>query len=181
MKGRLLAPFLGRLYGEALEEGEIGLNFGPEGFFIKYSDLELPLKIESYIRIITQGIDSLKGRLGEDHPDYIKFLGTCHSLKNLSSSTEKCAERNDQILFVKRMLWELYHQNHEIKELIDGNIMVFNGKKGAPESFNLLDGLLAEQNFRLSFWKVAAEEINYRRFFNINELISLRMEERRCL
>ena len=108
-------------------------------------------------------------------------MGTYHSLKNLSSSTEKCAERNDQILFVKRMLWELYLQNHEIKELIDGNVMAYNGKKGTPESFNLLDGLLAEQKFRLSFWKVAAEEINYRRFFNINELISLRMEEERCL
>ena len=179
MRGRLLAPFLGRPYGEALEAGEIVLSFGPEGFFLKYSDLELPLKIESYMRVITQDIDSLKGRLGEDHPDYIKFLGTCHSLKNLSSSTEACAERNDQILFVKRMFWELYLQNHEIKEFIDGNIVIFNGKKGAPESFNLLDGLLAEQNFRLSFWKVAAEEINYRRFFNINELVSLRMEEKK--
>lgn len=178
IRGRLLAPFLGRLYGEALEEGEITLEFGPEGFFIKYFDLELPLRIESYLRIISEGVDFLRGSLGEDHPDFIKFLGTHHSLKNLSSSAEQqCAQRNDQILFIKRMLWELYLQNHEIRSFVDKMIGVFNGKRGVAESFNPLDGLLSEQNFRLSFWKVAAEEINYRRFFNINELISLRMEE----
>ncbi|MFQ3584172.1 MAG: malto-oligosyltrehalose synthase, partial [Cyanobacteriota bacterium] len=53
-----------------------------------------------------------------------------------------------------------------------------NGKPGDPSSFDLLDSLLARQNFRISFWKVGAEEINYRRFFTINELISLRIEDR---
>jgi (1->4)-alpha-D-glucan 1-alpha-D-glucosylmutase len=53
----------------------------------------------------------------------------------------------------------------------------FNGEVGSPESFNLLDSLLNEQFYRLSFWKVGAEEINYRRFFTVNELISVRVEE----
>ncbi len=176
MKGRLLAPFLGRPYGDALEDGEIQLTFAPGGFCINYGGLELPVRIGSYLKIIAPGVDSLKGSLGEDHPDFIKFLGTYHSLNNLSS-TDRCAERNEQILFVKRMLWELYLQNPRIKEFIEERIATFNGKKGVPESFNPLDGLLSEQNFRLSFWKVAAEEINYRRFFNINELISLRVED----
>jgi (1->4)-alpha-D-glucan 1-alpha-D-glucosylmutase len=177
IRGRLLAPFLGRLYGEALEEGELGLKFGPDGFSIRYYDLELPLKIESYLQIVSPGIEPMKDRLGEHHPDYIKLAGTAHSLKNLSSPSEVCAGRNDQILFIKRILWELYLQNVEIKEFIDGRLARLNGEKGLSESFNLLHGLLSEQNFRLSFWKVAAEEINYRRFFNINDLISLRMEE----
>ena len=48
---------------------------------------------------------------------------------------------------------------------------------GEPESFNLLDDLLSGQLFKLSYWKVATKEINYRRFFNINELISLRVQD----
>ena len=177
LRNRCLAPFLGRLYGEALENGEIKVQFSPEGFSIKYYDLELPLKIESYLHLIDPEIDRLKGVLGEDHPDFIKFVGTAHTLRNLPASAEKCTERGEQVLFVKRMLWELYRQNDQIKKILDKEIAALNGEPGMPESFNRLDSLLAEQNFRLSFWKVASEEINYRRFFNINDLITLRMEE----
>ena len=67
--------------------------------------------------------------------------------------------------------------NREIKNHIDRNVNLFNGHRGNPESFKYLDKLLSKQFFRLSFWKVAAEEINYRRFFNINELISLKIED----
>ena len=70
-------------------------------------------------------------------------------------------------------MWELYNSNSGIKAFVDENLQEFNGEKGIPESFNLLDDLLSQQLFRLSFWKVAAEEINYRRFFCINGLISL--------
>jgi (1->4)-alpha-D-glucan 1-alpha-D-glucosylmutase len=75
------------------------------------------------------------------------------------------------------LLWELYTQNPEIKDFVDSNIKLFNGEKGNPESFTLLDSLLQEQFYRLSFWKVGAEEINYRRFFTVNELISMRVQE----
>ncbi len=88
-------------------------------------------------------------------------------------------ERDEQLKFIKTTLWELYTQNEKIKGFIDGNVKAFNGRKGDPESFNLLNDLLSEQLFRLSFWKVATEEINYRRFFNINDLISLRIEDTR--
>jgi len=177
LRGKLLAPFLGRLYGEALEDAEITLKYESDGFTVNYYDLKLPLKIESYVTIITYRLKVLKKRLGEDHPDFIKFLAILYSLKNLPVSREDIGERYGQIVFIKRMLWELYSRNHEIGRFIDENIKIFNGERGNPESFNLLHGLLSEQNFRLSFWKVATEEINYRRFFNINELISLRVED----
>ena len=65
----------------------------------------------------------------------------------------------------------------EIKDFVDDNVKIFNGVKGDPRSFDLLDKLLREQVYRLSHWRVAAEEINYRRFFDINELASIRMED----
>lgn len=175
--GRLLAPFLGRQYGESLEEGEITLQYGINGFTINYYDLKFPLRIESYITVVTYRLNTLRKGLGEDHPDFIKLLGILYSLKNLPTSREEITERRDRIKFVKRMLWELYTRNYNIKSFIDENVKVFNGEKGNPESFNLLDSLLSEQLFRLSFWKVATEEINYKRFFNINDLISLMVEK----
>src|SRR5690606_41689298 len=82
----------------------------------------------------------------------------------------------DQIKFVKGILWELYHKKPEIKDYINEVLKTFNGQPSLPESFKLLDELHSKQNFRLSFWKVANEEVNYRRFFNVNDLISLKME-----
>ena len=51
-----------------------------------------------------------------------------------------------------------------------------NGSPDDPRSFDALDELIGRQNYRLAFWKVAAEEINYRRFFAINELAAIRQE-----
>src|SRR4029078_5082918 len=67
----------------------------------------------------------------------------------------------------------------EIKKHLDVNLATFNGVPGNPESFNLLDRFVAQEHYRLAFWKIAAEELYYRRFFNINELISLKIQDER--
>ena len=50
------------------------------------------------------------------------------------------------------------------------------GSAGDPRSFDKLDELLNAQSYRLAFWRVAAEEINYRRFFDVNDLAAIRVE-----
>lgn len=179
ISGRVLAPFLRSLYGESLEKGKIKLRYDAGGFSINYYSLKFPLRIESYATVLTHdhGLRKLKKKLGRSHPDFIKLLGVLYVLKTLSSE-EDASERADQVAFVKRMLWEIYAENEEVRKVINENIKALNGKRGEAESFNSLDNILSEQLFRLSFWKVANEEINYRRFFNINELISLKMEEK---
>jgi (1->4)-alpha-D-glucan 1-alpha-D-glucosylmutase len=176
---RLLAPFLGRFYGECLEDGEITVTYGPDGFKVAYYNLAFPLRIESYPNLF-RNLANLKRKLAEDDPDFIKVLGILYVLKTLSSS-EDPEERSNQIKLIHRTMWELYNTNAAIKEFVYENVRALNGEKGKPESFNSLDDLLSQQLFRLSFWKVAAEEINYRRFFCINDLISLRMEDERVL
>jgi (1->4)-alpha-D-glucan 1-alpha-D-glucosylmutase len=176
IKGRVLAPFLGGFYGQSLEGGEIKLRYTKDGFSLGYYGQVLPLRLESYVHLLTYQLNDLKKKLGPDHPDYLKLLGVLYVLKTLPSR-EEVSERYDQIRFVKTTLWELYTKNRDIRQFIRENVKTFNGKKGNPESFNLLNDLLSEQLFRLSFWKVATEEINYRRFFNINELLSLRVED----
>lgn len=175
-KGRVLAPMLGNFYGQCLENGEIQLHYDENGLSVDYFGFTLPVRIESYASFLTQNLGYLGRSLGRRHPDFIKLLGILYLIKSAPGET-KGKERYDQITFVKGLLWELYTQNPEVKEFIDHNVTYFNGEKGNPESFNHLDNLLNEQFYRLSFWKVGAEEINYRRFFTVNELISVKVQE----
>lgn len=174
--GRVLAPFLGSFYGECLENREIQLAYSETGLSICYHSLVLPVRIESYASFITHNLGHLTKTLGRQHPDFIKLLGILYLIKSIPTET-KGRERYDQIAFVKGLLWELYSQNADVQAFFKANVSVFNGEIGKPESFNLLDTLLSEQFYRLSFWKVGAEEINYRRFFTVNELISVKVEE----
>ncbi|MCC5831589.1 MAG: malto-oligosyltrehalose synthase [Chlamydiales bacterium] len=74
-------------------------------------------------------------------------------------------------------------ENYEsaTKKEIQKALVHLNGKKRVPESFGPLDRLLEAQFYRLSYWRVASHEINYRRFFNIHELVAIRIEEEEVL
>ncbi len=175
--GRMLAPFLGGLYGDTLEKGEIRLGFDARGFHFHYYDLRFPVRLDSYARILNHGLKTLRNHLGREHSDFIKILGILYSIKNLPPD-DPSGERYQQIHFVKRMLHELATQSQDIREYLERTLAAFNGEDGSPgDRFELLHKLLSEQFFRLSYWKVAGEEINYRRFFSINDLISLRVED----
>lgn len=176
IRERVLAPLLGNFYGDCLENGEIKLAYDETGLSVNYFGLRLPVRIESYARFITYHLGQLTKSLGRRHPDFVKLLGILYLIKNLPAEA-KGRERYDQVAFVKGLLWELHEQNEAVRELFAANVESFNGEIGNPESFNLLDSLLSEQFYRLSFWKVGAEEINYRRFFTVNELISVKVEE----
>jgi len=178
MRGRLLAPFLGSFFGEALEKGEIRLLYDENGFSICYYDLSFPLKIEAYSHVLTHRLEDLRKRIGRNNPEFIDLLGILYSLRILSSQ-ESDEESLDHISFIKNTLWEIYTRCGEIRALIDENVGIFNGEKDPGDRTRRLAPLLSEQMFRLSFWKVATEEINYRRFFSINDLISLRVERER--
>ena len=178
MEGRVLAPMLGDFYANCLERGEIKLDYQEKNLLIDYFGLKLPLRIESYITFITHNLGRLAREIGRQHPDFIKFLGILYLLKNIPEET-KGKERLDQINFVKSLLWETYTENSNVEQFIQNNLKEFNGEVDRPESFDLLDRLLNQQFYRLSFWKVGAEEINYRRFFTVNELISVKVEELR--
>ncbi|RPH38236.1 malto-oligosyltrehalose synthase [bacterium] len=182
IRGRLLSPMLGSRFGEALEKKEIALAYGPSGFSINYYQQRLPLKIHSYMNVLTLHLPSLRRKLGGDHPDFIKLLGVLYSLKNLpAGGGENSNELYDQTTFIKRMLWELYRANKDVRDFLDANVTAFNGDGHAPDSLTLLNNLLGEQFYRLAYWKVATEELNYRRFFTINDLISVSVENEAVL
>ena len=84
IKGRVLAPFLGNIYSQSLENGEITLSYDQAGLSVNYYSLKLPFKIESYTQVFTQGLGSLRRKLGGQHPDFIKLLGALYALKTSS-------------------------------------------------------------------------------------------------
>lgn len=178
MAGRMLAPFLGVYYSQALENGEIQIKFGEDGFSVHYYDMKLPLRIDSYGKILTYNLRDLRDRIGQDNPDYVKTLGILYNIKTVTGEKQE-SDHYTQIYFIKRLLFEMYNSSSLFKEFIDNNIKTFNGQGNTSggDKFALLDNLLSEQFFRFSFWKVAGEEINYRRFFSVNNLISLRVED----
>src|SRR5690606_16051652 len=92
---------------------------------------------------------------------------------------EKVEERRREKEVIKRRLDTLCRSSPAILAFLEENVREFNGTRGDPRSFDLLDRLLGEQAYRLAHWRVAGEEINYRRFFDINELAAIRMEEPR--
>jgi (1->4)-alpha-D-glucan 1-alpha-D-glucosylmutase len=177
LRGKVLAPFLGKLYGEALEDGEIELKYDEHGFTINYYDLAFPLRPDSYVSVLSLRLGEIREAVqGDNNPDYKEISGILDELKELPFG-QKPRERSDRIKLIKERLWKLYCGNRRIREVIDETVRMVNGAGGARDRFKLLDELLSHQSFRLAFWKVATEEINYRRFFNINELICLREEE----
>lgn len=176
LQGKLLLPILGNVYAACLEHGEIKLAYQKKGFAIAYYDYLFPLKIESYVTILGQKLEELLDLTDRESAGIIKFLGVLYVIKNLPSA-RNADGRFDEISFAKEMLWELYTQNAIIQSYIDNILIEFNGNKGDPGSFTLLDNIHDEQYYKLSYWKVANEELNYRRFFIINDLISVRVED----
>ncbi len=176
LRGRLLAPFLGKRYAECLVNGEIKIHYDDTGFAVVYYDLRLPLRIESYLHILGHGIEKIRATLGENQPDYVCLIDILDSLESLALPVDPAA-RADQVRFIKQTLWHIYRDNTAIRQIIEKNIRLFNGEQGNADSVILLEKILSCQFFRLCYWKVACDEINYRRFFGINELIALCQEK----
>lgn len=175
MKGRMLVPILGKFYAQALEEGEINLSYGEEGFKINYYGYHFPLNVDSYALVLHHDMAKLEHELA-NKPDLIQLLGIINLFKALASQIGDIAQ-SEQMRHAKRMLWHLYNNNSCVKDFITANLSFFNCKNGKGSSYDHLDHLISKQLFRLSFWKVATEEINYRRFFTISDLVSVRVED----
>jgi len=180
LKNKVLSPILGDQYGAVLERGELVLRFEEGAFFLHYYDHCLPIRAKSSSAILTHRLEELEETLSAENPDYQELLSIDTALRNLPPPTEddpkRIAERFREKEVVKRRLGALYSKSPEIRNFIDKNIALFNGAPGDAASFDLLDDLLRRQVYRLSHWRVATEEINYRRFFDINALAALRVE-----
>jgi (1->4)-alpha-D-glucan 1-alpha-D-glucosylmutase len=183
LEGRVIQPVLGSPYGQTLENQEIRLSLEEDGFFVSYYEHKFPLDPKTYELILRHRLEELVRELGEGNSAIMSLLGLITLIEHLPprslSSKRKLLERHREKEILKNNLWLLYQANPVIKKFLDENIVIFNGRKGDPKSFNLLDRLLSLQPYRLAYWRVSLDMINYRRFFSVNDLIGLRVEDPR--
>ena len=180
LENKVLIPILGDQYGNALENQELQLTFDGGSFFVSYNDHKLPVIPDTYTYVLKHRIEDVQERLPADNPHLVELQSIITSLSHLPEYTEKDQEKINERYrekeVIKKRIAALFNESAEIRSFIKENIRIFNGTKGDHTSFDLLDGLLGKQVWRLSHWRVASEEINYRRFFDINALGAIRME-----
>lgn len=180
LNGKVLLPVLGNQYGRVLEDQELKLVFSEGAFHIEYYESRFPISPRTYPEILRHRLDALDEAMADDPERLQEYhgitLALLHLPEKIESDPKRVAEERRQIEWIKKRLAKLYHSSEKIRKFIDGNVVLYNGSKGNPRSFDLLDSVLNRQAYRLSYWRVAADEINYRRFFDINELASISME-----
>lgn len=181
MRDRILVPVLGDSYGIVLERGELQLEFDAAAgsFSIRYHDHRLPVDPREYPRIFSRPIP--EELLPADDPNRGDFESLLTSFSNLpprdDTSSDAVTIRYRDKEAHKRRLARLIERSPEVLQHINDSVQAINGTPGQSESFDALDALLEAQAYRLSYWRVAVDEINYRRFFDVNDLAALRMNE----
>lgn len=179
LSNRVLLPILGDQYGRVLERGEFKLEFEAGAFFLRYFDTRLPLAPRTYA-LILQPVLARLAALGVSEDFQAEFQSVITALSHLPPRTEtepeKIIERMREKEIIKRRLQRRCEENSLLVEAIHATMREIEGRPGDARSFDAFDELITAQAYRLSFWRVAAEEINYRRFFDINELAAIRVE-----
>lgn len=181
--GKVLLPVLGDQYGQILCNGELRLNFCPqEGrLSLHYYEHEWPINPCSYPMVFNHRIDVLEARLGTTTPEFLEYLSIVTAFERLPSHMDcepaRMAERRREKGIAFRRLASLCQQTATISDFIQENIDDYNDVKDNLLNRDRLHRLLEAQVYRLAYWRVALDEINYRRFFDVNDLAGLCMED----
>jgi (1->4)-alpha-D-glucan 1-alpha-D-glucosylmutase len=182
LHGKVLVPVLSDHYGVVLESGELKLVFSRERgeFDISYHEHRFPIDPKEYPRIL-QHCGAQNGETSnEPNLNLLEFQSLITAFGHLPARQEtapgRVAERNRDKDIHKRRLADLCARAPEIADCIDQAVAVMNGDTNEPASFEALHELIKAQAFRLANWRVASDDINYRRFFDTNDLAGIRME-----
>jgi (1->4)-alpha-D-glucan 1-alpha-D-glucosylmutase len=180
LRNKVLIPVLGEHYGVVLERGELTLKYENGVFTVWYFDQPLLIAPPSYPFILGHALGTLVDRFEPEAIPLLEYQSILTAFDRLPPNDERdpdrIAERQREQVVAKRRLADLVSATPEIAEALEATLRWFNGRVDEPDSFDALDALLELQSYRLAFWRTAAEEINYRRFFAINELAAIRQE-----
>jgi len=173
LKGKVLVPVLGGAYGDILEKGELVLRFERElgSFAVFYHEHRMPIDPKTYPLIIDRILaKTYSGELENLRRGFV-------SLPDRHDPTdEQIAQRDEAKENLKRRFVALCSNERPVCEAIESVVRSFAGTPGNSETFDALHELLEVQAYRLASWRVAPDDINYRRFFDVNDLAGLRVE-----
>jgi (1->4)-alpha-D-glucan 1-alpha-D-glucosylmutase len=160
LRGKILLPFLGKQYGDVLDAGELRWEYADGGFALRYHEHRLPLAPPSYALVLHDA----------EPASLASFAPLFAALDTIAQHTE----RRGAAASLRRLLEITEAPNARARaEHLDTQRTTAAGK-------TLIERVVDAQHWRPASWQVAAEEINYRRFFDINALAAMRMENANC-
>jgi (1->4)-alpha-D-glucan 1-alpha-D-glucosylmutase len=181
LHGRVLLPILAKPYGEVLEHGELRVRHEGAAFFVDYGDHHLPLSPGSLPILLRDAIDSFTAadpnREARAAPEALREIADALDSLPSGADHDRRAARARSKDTLERRLARLLDEQPAAAEAVDAATRRLNGVVGDRSTFEALDALLQAQNYRLSDWRVAPDEINYRRFFDVSGLAAVRMED----
>ncbi len=183
LRNKVLLPILDTPYKEALKGGELALALEDTGLFVHYRDFKLPVNLKSYRLVISHRLGNLEARLGASHPVFQqlkRLTGAMNRLPSpISQDAPKASQEYGERQAMKATLLQVVNASAEVKAFLMENIALFNREGGKSKTLNLLHKLLTQQAYELDFWEAGHGQINYRRFFDISDLIGVRVEDLR--
>jgi len=170
---KVLVPVLADTYATVLERGEFELRFERDSgsFAVFYGPHRFPLDPRTYPRMLDRAATLVSSSELENIRRALAALPD-----RRAPTAEQIAERSREKELHKRRLAALAASDSAVATALDVAVRSFTGTSGAPASFDALHELLELQAFHLAYWRVASEDINYRRFFDVNDLAALRVE-----
>ncbi len=181
-ENRVLLPVLGDLYGRVLERREFSLSMEDTGFVLRYFERRFPLDAKTYGPLLELALEKLEARGGGETESYGWLKEALALAGRIPARTEtgtvKVKRRRKLAGEVKGMVFREYRDEPEARAAIDEAMRELEGSGAEPKSTDRLHAMLDAQAYRLASWRIAFEEINYRRFFDINDLVRLRVEDK---
>lgn len=176
LRDKVLLPTLGDHFGKELEQGHIQIGYRDGQFYVDYYGTKFPIAPDTWPGILR--IASEQRSTGEWADELRSLSDQLLSLPPRSDGTSLAIATRDRIQQdVTERLRNLVSAHSAVQAAIDGAVATINGNSEDPHSFDELEQLLNQQWYRLAYWRTAADEINYRRFFDINDLAAIRVEE----
>lgn len=185
LKNKILLPILGDSYGLILKNGELKLRFDAQTgrFWLDYYENAIPVNPTSYPMVLSYRLEVLEGRLGKANAAFLEYQSIITAFEHLPVEVEgnwnKKEERSRERTITLNRLIAVCKQTPEIVAFLEENVREFQSSPDDPTHSSRLHRLLEQQVYRLSNWRVASDEINYRRFFDINDLVAVRVEDQR--
>jgi (1->4)-alpha-D-glucan 1-alpha-D-glucosylmutase len=166
LRNTVLMPILGDHYGRVLDRGEVTIERDGARFLVRYFDHVLPVAPRSLAGLLADAA----ARAADDDLDYV-----ARAYRRLPRATHTdpaaVAERHRDAQVLRRQLARLLDERSATSAAVDAAVADLNADVDA------LDALLDQQNYRIAYWRTAERELGYRRFFDIDTLIGLRVED----
>lgn len=180
LRGKVLLPILDEPYGKAVLAGRLKPFFAEGKFGLAIDRTRLPLDPRTYTAFLAPALESLRQRQGDDTAAVLELQSILMAVRHLPPRDERDETHNAEALaegtVIKRRLRELVEHHPEAAHHLEQAVAGVGGDQAQPNSLGLLIDLLDAQAYRPCFWRVALDEINYRRFFDVNDLGALSAE-----